>query len=87
MSQSYSIPCFFFQTATNVITRSLSLDLKADKILVMSLHPGWVKTDMGGASAPLDLEPTINLIVKLLLSINETHNGGFYQYDGKQLPW
>lgn len=75
------------QAALNAVTRSLSWDLKADQILVMSLHPGWVKTDMGGPQAPLTLETAVPAIVQLLDSLNESHNGGFYQYDGKQLPW
>lgn len=77
----------YLQSALNAVTRSLSLDLKDDKILVMSLHPGWIKTDMGGNNAPLDIEPTCNAIVKLFLSLADKHNGGFYQYDGKELSW
>ncbi|XP_046681651.1 C-factor [Homalodisca vitripennis] len=75
------------KAALNAITRSLSLDLKSDNILVMSLHPGWVKTDMGGAQAPLTTETAVTAIVDLLSSVGAEHNGGFYQYDGKQLPW
>lgn len=45
-----------FQAAINAATRSLSVDLKPDNILAVSLHPGWIKTDMGGKQAPLTLE-------------------------------
>ncbi|KAG8276039.1 hypothetical protein J6590_073550 [Homalodisca vitripennis] len=69
------------KAALNAITRSLSLDLKSDNILVMSLHPGWVKTDMGGAQAPLTTETAVTAIVDLLSSVGAEHNGGFYQYD------
>lgn len=77
----------WFQAALNAVTRSLSLDLKPDNILVMSLHPGWIKTDMGGAQAPLTLDNAIPTIVQLLGQLDQSHNGGFYQYDGKSLPW
>ncbi|XP_075221179.1 SDR family oxidoreductase sniffer [Lycorma delicatula] len=75
------------KSALNAVTRSLSFDLKDYKILVMSLHPGWIKTDMGGKNALLDIEPASDTIVKLFLSLTDKHNGGFYQYDGKSVPW
>lgn len=68
-------------------TKSLSLDLKKDNILVTALHPGWVKTDMGGPGAPLQIDDSINHIIKFMENLSETHNGGYYQYDGKQLEW
>lgn len=53
----------------------------------MSLHPGWIKTDMGGSNAPLEVEDAVKSIVNTLESLTNNHNGGFYQYDGTQLPW
>ncbi|XP_063226023.1 C-signal isoform X1 [Bacillus rossius redtenbacheri] len=73
--------------ALNAVTRSLSIDLKPDGILVATIHPGWVKTDLGGASAPLTVEESVSKIIQTLHSLNEKHNGGFIQYDGKELPW
>jgi NAD(P)-dependent dehydrogenase (short-subunit alcohol dehydrogenase family) len=78
---------FFPQSALNAATKSLSVDLSALGILVMSLHPGWVKTDMGGYKAPITVEQSTQQIVKLLCSLSEKHNGQFYNYDGTQLPW
>lgn len=68
-------------------TKSMSLDLKSDGILVTSLHPGWVKTQLGGPQAPMDVDSSTACIVKLLRKLNEKHNGKFYQWDGKQLAW
>lgn len=73
--------------ALNAVTRSLSIDLKDDNILVMSLHPGWVKTAMGGNNAPLEVDVAAHHIVDFLSKLTHKHNGGFYQYDGKQVPW
>ncbi|XP_054290185.1 C-factor-like [Macrosteles quadrilineatus] len=75
------------KAALNAVTRSLSFDLKPDNILAVSIHPGWVKTDMGGPQAPLALDTAIPALVQLLKELGPQHNGGFYQYDGKQLPW
>lgn len=77
----------FFKAALNAATKSLSIDLSKNKILCMSMHPGWVKTDMGGKNAPLDVETSCGGMVKTIMELNEYHNGGFYQYDGKKLPW
>ncbi|XP_068219923.1 C-signal [Palaemon carinicauda] len=75
------------KAALNAITKSLSLDLRNKNILVTSIHPGWVQTDMGGKNAPLTPEVSISKMVKTFYALNEEHNGGFYQYDGEVLQW
>jgi len=68
-------------------TKSMSVDFKKAKILAIALHPGWVKTDMGGPKAPLTPDQSVDGITQLLLSLTDKHNGKFLQYDGKELPW
>lgn len=70
-----------------MVTKSMSIDLKKDDILVTSLHPGWVQTDMGGSNAPMDIDSSCSSIIELLYKLNSCHNGGFYQWDGKKLAW
>lgn len=44
--------CFFYlppQSALNMVSRCMAVDLEHDGILCMAIHPGWVQTDMGGA--------------------------------------
>lgn len=53
----------------------------------MALHPGWVRTGLGGSNAPLDVETSVGQLWETIIHLNEEHNGGFYQYDGKKLPW
>lgn len=65
----------------------MSIDLLDDGILCVSLHPGWVRTNMGGANAPLDVSTSSKSIIEILLKFNEKNNGGFYQHDGQKLPW
>lgn len=81
------IPYRVSKAGLNAATKSLSIDLKTHKILCVSIHPGWVRTDMGGSKAPLDIKTSCNHIVDLLECLNEKHNGGFYQYDGQKIPW
>uniref|UniRef100_A0A1B0FM00 Uncharacterized protein n=1 Tax=Glossina morsitans morsitans TaxID=37546 RepID=A0A1B0FM00_GLOMM len=75
------------KAALNAATKSLSIDLLADKILCVALHPGWVRTDLGGSRAPLEVDETMTKLIDTVLQLNATHNGGFYQYDGEKLPW
>lgn len=75
------------KAALNAATKSMSIDLLRDGILCACLHPGWVRTDMGGDNAPLDVSTSSRMIIEILLKFNEMNNGGFYQYDGQKLPW
>lgn len=71
----------------NAATKSMSVDLKKDNILVASLHPGWVKTDMGGKNAPLDVDTSVSGIFNTINKLGEGDTGKFLNYDGTQLPW
>lgn len=75
------------KVATNMATKSLSIDLKNDGIVVTSVHPGWVKTDMGGSNAPMSVESCCSSLVEFIRNISERHNGGFFQWDGQELQW
>lgn len=68
-------------------TKSLSIDLKKNGILSVSIHPGWVKTAMGGPKAPLEVNQSTAGICNFLKNINDSHNGGFYDFEGKLIPW
>ncbi|KAH8314990.1 hypothetical protein KR074_012491 [Drosophila pseudoananassae] len=75
------------KSALNAATKSLSIDLYPQRIMCVSLHPGWVRTDMGGSNAPLDVNTSTDRIVKTLLELGEPQNGSFINYDGSPLPW
>jgi len=65
----------------------MSVDLKPDGILVACLHPGWVRTDLGGSNAPMDVDTSVRSILATLNSLTEKQTGCFVQYDGKIVPW
>ncbi|CAB3252026.1 unnamed protein product [Arctia plantaginis] len=75
------------KAALNAATKSMSIDLKKENILVVSMHPGWVKTDMGGKNAPLDVDTSISGIFNTITKLGESDTGKFLQYDGTELPW
>jgi NAD(P)-dependent dehydrogenase (short-subunit alcohol dehydrogenase family) len=73
------------KTALNMYTRTLAID--APKLIVLSLHPGWVKTDMGGPEAPLEVEASARGILNVIHKSTAANSGQFYNYDGRELPW
>lgn len=66
----------------------MSVDLQSSGIICIALHPGWVRTDMGGPSAPLDITTSCRYIVNTIFELKPEHNGCFLNYDGKsEIPW
>lgn len=75
------------KSALNAATKSMSVDLKENGILAISMHPGWVKTEMGGAQAPLEVDKSVDDILNTLHNLKAEDTGTFLQHDGKSLPW
>ncbi|SHH44159.1 SDR family oxidoreductase [Thermosipho atlanticus] len=80
-SYCYSIS----KAALNMATKLLSNYFLKEDILVFSVHPGWVKTDMGGKNAPITPEESAKNIINLIENVKET--GKFYDYTGKEIEW
>ena len=75
------------KAALNQVIKSLSIDLAGQGIKTAALHPGWVKTDMGGPNALIDTETSANGIIDVLEHLTPVQSGGFYNYDGTPIPW
>ncbi len=75
------------KAALNMITVKLAARLKDDGIIVIALHPGYLRTAMGGAGAPLGADESASALVQLVdgLTINET--GSFKRWDATDHPW
>ena len=69
--------------------RMLGFALAARRIAVLALSPGWVKTDMGGAGAELEVEQSVANMLKVIddLQFDENHIGQFLGNSGKPVPW
>lgn len=74
------------KTALNAFTINLAYELRDTKIKVNSAHPGWVKTDMGGPDATLDLHEGGKTSAQLALLPDNGATGGFFHL-GEALPW
>ncbi len=75
------------KAAVNMVTRSLSVDLRDRGITCVVLHPGWVRTGMGGTQAPLPVEESVRGLVKVLTRISIKDTGSFLAHDGSTIPW
>ncbi len=75
------------KTAQNILARSLFEEHARDRgVGVLSLHPGWVRTDMGGPNALIDVDTSVSGMLDLLESENEPRHA-FLAYDGSSVPW
>jgi NAD(P)-dependent dehydrogenase (short-subunit alcohol dehydrogenase family) len=74
------------KTALNAITRLLAVELEAEGILVNAVCPGWVRTDMGGASATRSVEEGAASVLWAARLGPDGPTGGFFR-DGKALAW
>ena len=74
------------KAALNAVTRVLAADLEGTGILVNSACPGWVRTEMGGASAPRSVEEGAASVLWAALLPDDGPTGGFFR-DGRPLPW
>ena len=75
------------KTAVNQVVKSLSIDLASRDITVMSLHPGWVKTDMGGPNAEISTDESVSGLTSILQSAKLAQSGQFIEFDGCSIPW
>lgn len=74
------------KVALNALTRMLADELSVDRILVNSVCPGWVATDMGGPDAPRSVKEGAKSVVWAVTLPDDGPTGGFFR-DGKPLPW
>lgn len=74
------------KAAANNLMRSISSQLISENIVVCSYHPGWVRTDMGGANADISPEESASGLLKHFLGLKMINTGKFYNYDGSSLP-
>ena len=75
------------KTALNAVVKSLSVDLENEGIVVALIHPGWVKTDMGGPNALIERDTSVRGMTEVISNLDITSTGNFYNYDGSIIPW
>lgn len=74
------------KAALNSVLKDASLAL-AGRALCVALHPGWVRTDMGGEGADLDVADSVATMRRTLAALTPAEHGGFLNHDGQPLAW
>ena len=75
------------KAAVNAVMKSLAGDLKSEGITVVVLHPGWVRTDMGGPDASIEAPESVTGMRAVIAGLKESDSGRFLNYDGTKIPW
>jgi len=75
------------KAALNAAMVSLAMELRGRGIISVSMHPGWVRTDMGGPSAAVSVEESAAGLRRVIAGIGPRDNGRFLDYKGAEIPW
>ncbi len=75
------------KAALNAVMKSMSIDCITDGVRILILHPGWVKTDMGGNNALVTVQESVAGMRAIIDNEMKWHSGDFYNYRGEKLPW
>jgi NAD(P)-dependent dehydrogenase (short-subunit alcohol dehydrogenase family) len=75
------------KAALNMFTRALAWDPETEGITVVAIHPGWVRTDMGGSDADLSPSESAEGILKVTKWITDADKGKFFTWQGLEYPW
>lgn len=82
-----TLPYATSKAALNLLAKGLAATLAPRGVIVVALSPGWVKTDMGGQSAPLTPQTSVQGLRKVLAGLRPEDSGKFLSYDGATIPW
>lgn len=87
-TQSFYTPSYAVsKAALNMAARLAAIPLAEQGIRSVALHPGWVKTDMGGPSAPLEAPESVAGLLRVIDTLPADTRGDFIDYRGETLPW
>lgn len=75
------------KTALNSVVKSLALDLAPEGIATATLHPGWVRTDMGGPNGLIDAPESVSGMLNVIDGLSVANTGQFFSYDGSTIAW
>jgi NAD(P)-dependent dehydrogenase (short-subunit alcohol dehydrogenase family) len=75
------------KAALNMFAKSFAVDFASEGIASCVLHPGWVQTDMGGASAPVAVADSAAGLIARVDELTVERSGKFFNFDGEELPW
>lgn len=75
------------KTALNSVVKTLAVDLAEEGFIAAALHPGWVRTDMGGPNGLIDAEESVRGMLQVIDALTPATTGEFINYNGAAIPW
>ena len=90
MADNLSGGSYIYRTskaALNAAMKSVAVDLKQKKVIAVVIHPGWVKTDMGGPNAQITVAESVTAMKTIISRLSLTDSGQFFDVDGTEIPW
>ena len=75
------------KSALCIISRSMAVDLAADGIQVICLHPGWVQTDMTNQTGLIDVSTSVTGLTSVIERVDQYPPGAFVAFDGQIVPY
>ena len=75
------------KAAVNKVMQVMAHELKTDQVVVCPVHPGWVRTDMGGPDADISVAESAAGIAQLIDGLTLEHSGRFWQWNGEEHDW
>ena len=82
-----TLPYATSKAALNMLVKGLAATLAGRGIIVVAVSPGWVRTDMGGAGAPLAPETSVAGLRRVIDGLTAAQSGKFFSHDGSTIPW
>jgi NAD(P)-dependent dehydrogenase (short-subunit alcohol dehydrogenase family) len=82
-----TLPYGTSKAALNMLAKGLAATLAPKGAIVVALSPGWARTDMGGAGAPLAPQTSVAGLRKVIAGLRRDDSGKFLSYDGSPIPW
>jgi NAD(P)-dependent dehydrogenase (short-subunit alcohol dehydrogenase family) len=86
-SSGMTLPYATSKAGLNLLAKGLAATLAPRGIIVVALSPGWVRTDMGGAGAPLAPQTSVGGLRKVIAGLKPADSGKFFSHDGSTIPW
>jgi len=75
------------KAALNMFTKTLATELGRDGFICLAIHPGWVRTDMGGPNANLSPEESVSAMRAVIGNLTSDDNGSYRGYNGDPVAW
>ena len=81
------VPYRSSKAALNMAWHVVANEVRGTGVTLAVMHPGWVQTDMGGPGATIDAPTSVRGMVKVIDKLGIEQTGGFFSYDGREIPW